>query len=357
MPRVSINWGSNRPGGIDVVLAGLARQTYKDFEVVFVDGRYHERHGLVLDAVERAGLEQPFYHVPNHRYRPSGPWGTTCAGYNTGFALSSGEVVVMLLDYGYAPPRWLEEHVKHQDAGRKIVLGPHEYRTLRPELLKVEGEGELTTFDRARVEARGTEATLGDIAAQRRRFGEISCFAQPFEPKDLELFPVEESDAKCKISTQEWQDDNYFNTKNESFPLESVLDANGMDENYDLGRGPGDPDLCYRMRRLQPRLPLWIVNEAIVHCLNPRGLLPNVNIVVPEDGRLDPPYGWRWSALEGLRYFVASKLRGTPRAPNPFEIRELRDRIWEWREMSKNPRAIIPRVEVEDAAYYSGGRK
>lgn len=99
MPRVTVNWGSNRPGGVDIVLAGLARQMFTDFEVVFTDGRYHERHGRVLEAVCRSGLRQPFFHVPNHRYRP-GPWGTTCAGYNTGFALSAGEVVVMLLDYG-----------------------------------------------------------------------------------------------------------------------------------------------------------------------------------------------------------------------------------------------------------------
>jgi predicted HAD superfamily hydrolase len=119
MPRVSVNWGSNRPGGVDVVLAGLRGQTFKDFEVVFVDGLYHERHALVLEEVKRVGLEQPFFHVPNHRYRPD-IWGATCAGYNTGFALSDGDVVVMLLDYGYAasglargacqaPGRWPED--------------------------------------------------------------------------------------------------------------------------------------------------------------------------------------------------------------------------------------------------------
>lgn len=330
------------------MLAGLARQTYKDFEVVFVDGLYHERHEKVLDAVRLSGLERPFFHVPNHRYQP-GIWGTTCAGYNTGFALAAGDFVVMLLDYGYAPPMWLEEHAKHQDRGEKIILGPHEYRTLAPHV----PIANLRVFDRAYVDSHPLEDAIAAIGRQRSLFDLISCFAESFDPDDLDEFVVEEGDVKCRMPTQEWFDSNYFATKNESFPTKAVLDVNGMDEHYDKGRGPGDPDLCHRLRRTG--LPLWIVNETIVRCLNPRGILPNMNVVIPENAPLPPPYEKRWFMADGYRYFDKVKLRESPRAANPFDIRALREEIWSWRVASQFSAPLIPRRVVADEDYFRGG--
>lgn len=355
MPHFTVTLGSNRPGGIDIALAGLVNQTYGDFEVIFVDGLYHERHLQVLDFVKKSGLRQPFFHVPNHRFNTSDLWGTTCAGYNTGFALSSGDFVVMLLDYGYAPPMWLELHARHQ-AQAKIILAPHEYRTL-VNLNTVDGGGEaLVTFDRQYVDARDYNDVIKAILAQRRRFDSISSFSKPFVPSDLENFVVEESDAKCKIPTQSWEDTNYFNTKNESFPLDAVLAVNGMDENYDRGRGPGDPDLCYRMR-LKTHLPMWIVNEAIVHCLNPRGVLPNMNVIIPENRRLPPPLDYRWYIQDGYRHYDRTKQSGAFRAPNPFEINALRSDIWHWRDLSQDPNPVIPKRQVSDDRYYLYGHE
>lgn len=353
--KFTVTLGSNRPGGIDIALAGLASQTYRGFEVVFVDGLYHQRHGQVLDAVRASGLRQPFFHVPNHRFNPPDLWGTTCAGYNTGFALASGEYVLMLLDYAYAPPTWIELHAKHQAEGSKIILGPHEYRTLNLDEVHVGDElGPLTVFDREFVDGRDHNDVVKLILDQRRCFGPISCFSSPFAASDLPRFPVEESDAKCKMPTGPWEDTNYFNTKNESFPLEAVLSVNGMDENYDRGRGPGDPDLCFRMRR-KTKLPMWIVNESIVHCLNPRALLPNMNIIIPEDRRLPPPHDHRWYIQDGYRYYDGVKANQQWRAGNPFDIRMLREQIWHWRNLSQDPNAIIPRRYVDDATYYLYG--
>jgi len=346
-PKVTVTLGSNRPGGIDVALAGLAGQSYQDFEVVFVDGRYHERHGRVLEAVKKSGLKQPFIHVPNYRYS-DGIWGTPCAGYNTGFALADGEIVVMLLDYGYAPPAWLDHHVAHQ-AEPKVIMAPHEYRTLIGAIMK---DGTPAPFDfhaRALVDGRPPEAAIHDIMLQKELFDEISVLPEWFEAAHLSRFPREESDAKCTMATgvSTW---SYFNTKNESFPLEKVLECNGMDENYDRGRGPGDPDLGMRLCRLG--LAPWVVNEAIVHCLNPRRILPNINIVIPEGSRLPPPYEDRWYIQDGYKYFDMMKAQPGHRAPNRKDIRDLRREIWGWREMSQDPRPLIPKNVVSDKDYY-----
>jgi glycosyltransferase involved in cell wall biosynthesis len=353
-PKVTVVLGSNRPGGIDVTLAGLAKQTYQNFEVVFVDGRYHERHAEVVAAVRESGMKQRFFHVPNHRYGDS-IWGTACAGYNTGFALSTGEIVVMLLDYAYAPPAWLEKHVEHQ-SDPKIIMGPHEYRTISK--VRTRGSDPVYRFVKEAVDV-DPESAIRAVLAQRERFREISIFESRFEPHMLEQFPVEQSELKCSMPTGPVDDHQLFNTKNESFPLEAVLDINGMDENYDRGRGPGDPDLCLRLSRhghlAGKRLPIWVVSEAKVHCLNPRWILPNLNLIVPERGRLAPPFDGRWSYVDGLAYHEGVRQDASvTRAPNPFDIRKKREEIWHWRELSQESEPVIPKNVVSDADYFRG---
>lgn len=57
MPKVTVALGSSRPGGVDISLRGLADQTFQDFEVVFVDARYHKRHAEVLEYAKKVGLK------------------------------------------------------------------------------------------------------------------------------------------------------------------------------------------------------------------------------------------------------------------------------------------------------------
>lgn len=354
-PLFSVCAGSNRPGGIDIMLAGLANQTFKDFEVIFVDGRYEKRHAAVLDEVKKYGITQPFIHVPNHRVSGSDFFGTTCAGYNTGFALANGTYVVMLLDYGYAPPNWLQAHADQLLAGgNKISMGPHEYRTISADKLK--GEGVLLEFTRELVDKLGDPIGAGKlILEQKAKFDEISIFKKRFDPSDLAEFPIEEGDAKCKMTTgpTEWA---YFNTKNEAFRTDDVMFINGMDENYDRGRGPGDPDIGMRLATLgrQP----WVVREAIVHCLNPRRLMPNMNILV-EDGHMPPPYANRWNVAEGNAYFDRRKALGAgmQHAPNPIDMHQLRERVWNWRELSQERNPVIASDVVADDVYFAVAKK
>ena len=348
-PKVTVTLGTDRPGGLDVALCGLAGQTFKDFEIIIVDGRYHTRHAAVLDAVRRYGITQPVFHVPNHRYSDT-PWGVQGAGYNTGFALAAGEIVVMLLDYAYAPPGWLAAHVEHQERGAKIVLGPHEYRTLTPADFAPKNGAQLLDFlDRNNVLGVPVDVALKSLLDQREKIEEISAFVEPFTPERLALYPREAGDVKCDLPTGPLSYD-YFNTKNESFPLAAVLDVNGADEHYDLGRGPSDPDLGLRLSRTG--LDTWNVNEAMVHCLNPRRILSNLNILSLDDGaRLPPPHQDRFTLQEGYAYFETVKASGAVRAPNPIDLRDLRERIWHWRELSQHEEPIIPKNIVSDREY------
>src|SRR4029077_1433356 len=212
--------GSSRPGGVEISLLGLAAQTFESFEVIFVDGRYHLRHALVLDAVERSGLRQPFIHVPNHRYG-EGPWTTISAGFNTGFMLAAGEIVLMLCDYAYTPPGWISTHLA-QHTEPRMVVAPHRYREMP------------------------AHVSIGRVFEAEYQFsesGEVSIFYAGALSAEIILSsppqPQQVNDSKLTMPDGP-VNHLYMHTKNESFPLANVLAVGGMDENYDRGRGPGD---------------------------------------------------------------------------------------------------------------------
>lgn len=324
---------------------GLARQTYQDFEIIFTDARYHLRHSRVMDAWAKAcgetGCKAPLYHVPNHRTQPP-PWGTTCAGYNSGFLLSVGPLVVMLCDYAYCPPGWLAAHVAAH-ATKRLVMAPHGYTQLPP-VVTLDGKPPLA-WDGDRPEGMGPE----DLLAERERYDEISIFEKSFEPSMLGA-PLQYPHCDVKMTMPEGPaGEGYFHTKNESFPLANALAVNGMDEHYDRMRGPGDPELAGRL--IRSGLEGWIAPAAVVHVPNPRWILPNPNAASYYD-KPTPNHEWRGDYLKGERYYFESQREGRIVAPNPFKMWVRWTEIWHWRELSQSRDILIPENLVTDADYF-----
>jgi len=341
--KVSVSLGSSRPGGIDISLWGLARQTFDDFEIIFVDGRYHKRHERVLDYVKKLGIKQPFYHVPNHRY--NGLWGANCAGVNTGFMLSEGEIVIMVLDYAYMPSGWIESHLKFHDQ-KRLVMAPHLYCEM-PEVVTKDGS-QPVQFGFGEP-----HTTVENILKQKELFDEISIFKTPFESSWMQSVKVcVDNDPKAALPNGP-VDYTYMHTKNESFPLETVLDIEGIDENFDKGRGPGDTEFGFRfqMAGCQP----FIAQEARVYCLNPRPIMPNLNLTIPLSwtGSVHPK---RWSYEDGTAYYNTRKSEMAsgqpPKAKNPYDMREKRKELWHWRELSQERKPVIPLNELSDDLYF-----
>jgi glycosyltransferase involved in cell wall biosynthesis len=342
MVKVSVCLGSSRPGGLDISLRGLVDQTFEDFEIIFVDGRYHKRHERVLDYVKTLGIKQPFYHVPNHRFNKE--WPTSCAGINTGFMLSEGEIVIMLLDYAYTPPGWIENHLKHHDR-RRLVMSPHIYHDL-PEVMTKDGEKPMTFV------AGGANVTVENIVKQRENFDEISIFKTPFEPSVFkQVKQAQPPDQDPKILRPEGQSSHeYMHTKNESFLREDVLSINGMDENYDKGGGPGDLLLGWQFKMIGCEL--WICQEAAVMVLNPRSILPRTGLVGGTRDSVTAPF--RWSYNDGERYYYATMSSEKVVSNNPYDIRKKRKGIWDWRQLSQERQPVIPYIDISDEVYYRG---
>jgi glycosyltransferase involved in cell wall biosynthesis len=111
-PAISIIFVTKRPGGYDILLNSLAQQTRKsplDYEVICVDELAPFRSELVREQARALGVNLVAI-VPSKprqsRYH-SLPFGIYNA-LNTGFLLSRGRIVTILMDNGWLPPNYIE---------------------------------------------------------------------------------------------------------------------------------------------------------------------------------------------------------------------------------------------------------
>ena len=355
MTKVTVSVGSSRPGGIDILMKSLAAQTYQDFEVVFVDGRYHKRHAQVLDYAKKVGLKQPLYHVPNQRY--NGSWPANCSGVNTGFMLADGEIVIMLLDYAYMPPDWIENHLKFHTKPR-LVLSPHKYAPMPPTVSKNGYEPKRFVWPLP-YDPNTVGELRREILNQFEQYDEISIFKEgEFDPSWCDKYkPYDPPNTDPKVSQAEGPIHyTWMHTKNESFPRDTVLSIGGLDEHYDFGKGPGDHEIGFRFWKAGCEV--YLAHSAYVQCFNPREQFIALRATLPEDWNGFPPELNKWTFTEGIRYMerrIREMYEGYPPvANNPYDLWAKRDELWHWRDLSQDRDAVIPYIDIPDSEYWKG---
>jgi hypothetical protein len=341
-PKVTVVLGSCRPGGLDVVFPALAAQTYDDFEVLFVDGRYRKRHEPVLAAAYAFGLVDKvgvggFMHVPNHRNPVEGDlWTTPCAGFNTGIMLAAGEIVVFMMDYAMPAPGWLEAHVKAHEGGPRLVMG--DYRYFDPPAIHAKPGVDLRVF-------KPGDVTGAEVVAQRERFDEGYVFEAGFR----ERIPTEVKEHHRALPEGPLAV-TWCHTKNESFPRQAALAINGFPEWYDRVCGPGDIDFGYQLG--EAGLEGWLSREATLDAIDMRWILTNGSIVVPRDRfSTDPLASTRPYYDLGDRFYTRRRGIASP-INNHYDLREKSATIWHWREWGAMPETVIPPTEMADADYF-----
>ena len=352
-PDVTVVCNTFRPGGIDVLLAGMRDQTFPrdKFEVVLVDHRYERRHQEVMALAKRYGV--PLIHVPEHRR--NGKWAVCSSAFTTGFAVARGRVIIMLVDWTYAPPGWIEQHLKYHGGTPTYVIGPYLYHTVginralyerlvkempgavhRPwaayeqqPKLRLRQPFDLTTQD-ARADASSIEE---DAVLRGEIFDEVSAFEEgPFDPAWLERMPpLPEGDPGARGHLVPGPV-AYTNAhlKNESVPREILYALNGVDVWSERGgRMCIDTDLGRRVSAVG--VPCFWAPETLAHCVNPRH---GVCRVMPF-GLVDDRVAGRWN-LEDCEAFYERRKREIAAAtfvpaPAPYVLRELAEKLEPWR--------------------------
>lgn len=339
MPEVSVLSTAFRPGGIDVLLAGMRDQTFRDFEVILVDRRYELRHEKVMELAKRYGV--PLLHVPEHRR--NGKWVSFCSAWNTAMALARGRVILFLVDYAYAPPGWVERHLEVLGDRRRYVTGSYRMLGLPPLALK-------HPYDFHDQEV-ASHCVSVDRILREDLLDEVCAFERPFEPEWGETFEVPEDQQDLRTHSLDRQaglvlNAGWVHVKNESVARQVAWDLNGLDERLERGRGPMDIDWQWRLTLAG--VEVWWEPSVVVWYLDSH----KVSAALPW-GSMHERVEGRWSWDDGLQYVERRKVdilweRGSRRALNPYSMEDLAVRLEPWR-----TGAVVPQsVDVDDMTYW-----
>lgn len=104
MVKISVIYNTIRPGGVDILYNNLIKQTFEDFEVIFLDAWNIDREVEVKKALSVFDLK----YLKGLPKKENDVW-TLNKDYNLALKNCTGELIVFLQDYLWIPPNTLQE--------------------------------------------------------------------------------------------------------------------------------------------------------------------------------------------------------------------------------------------------------
>lgn len=229
---------SARFGGLDVLLSSMLAQEFGgDFQVIVADEFYHERNPYWLGELFRHSTYRNlnFIHLAPKRecriYDDS-------LGVNTALAAASGELIVILADFTWAPPNYLQAHWDFHKANPGWGMSAYLDRYPLPPM-----KGEPYSIERdwwSVFKEDFTPSWFDDKEpVYRERRG---CVGKIHD------------DGKVEIPGE------YVYLLGDSVPLSVVKELGGIDERYVGGYGSNDVCFGIRANRIGHR---WTLNPHV----------------------------------------------------------------------------------------------
>jgi glycosyltransferase involved in cell wall biosynthesis len=254
--KVSVVLPSYRVGGLDVSFPGLGNQTFKDYEVIFVDALYDWRKQLVQEYAQETGV--PLKHIPPKK--DTVPLHAPNNFENTGILSSSGELIIMFGDYQYAPPDWIQRHWEmYEKQKNTIIMGS----------LDIYDHPLLQSYIKVLQNPQAYYAFLDrplDFSALK-----ISVFEEMFKPEMFKTAPLLVPDARGTIPRLDAHY-TWVILKNDAVPIEIFENLNGLDEGLDFGSGYQDTDFAFRALKAGYKIFFYPPNK--VSQVNHRTIIP-----------------------------------------------------------------------------------
>jgi glycosyltransferase involved in cell wall biosynthesis len=264
MPYVSIICPTMRVGGLNILLDGLARQTFTDFELVLADGLYQRRKERVAqEARDR------FLRVVHVAPEPNPfPMCAFCDYSNAALAAATGEMALFIVDYTLLPNDAVAKHAAFHKAdatGRAGFMGPHQY-------IGLDVHPDFPRYAQSDVARYEEDVRTGRLDAYMWSIGEArNTHSEPHVVDGGGAAPWD-ADPKLRMSAGPI-DAACFHAKNESVRLEHVIAAGGYDEDLDGAHAYQDSDLADRLSVL--RGVKWTLDpHNVVDIANPRHVFP-----------------------------------------------------------------------------------
>lgn len=344
MTTISILVPQNRPGGLDVLLSGLARQTLprSAFELVLIDDLHAHRADLVRD--KAADLRLQVAHVPPHGV-PQLPCGLYEPGHyqralNTGLMHARGDLCLVLCDYTYLADDCLERHIEYRSAEQHIpklcAMGTVNNVDIKP-LMHADFPRRYGWFAMGHNPADHVDAThapsyqpwmtsesrvrlmtewLGnytaDLAAGKLDSFMWSVFGEPITPDtDVSAFRVWQVGRGNLAAGKQSHQICYL--KNDSFRTDDLVAVNGWAEEMDGCHGHQDSELAGRLEA-QLGMEFWLFPQARAYLFDPHGVAIIRGMRKREDHNLGA-YQRKWNT-------------GDWSGGSELDLRTMRERPW-----------------------------
>lgn len=236
--KISVCVNMLRPGGWDVLIPTLLRQTFQSYELIVVDELHRWRAPRIAERLK--ALPFPVKHLPT---RDSlFPVSSTMRAGNTALAAAEGKLVVHLPDHAITSPGFLQEHWDRflATGGKAFLISPYMMREVRPEFWAYPPAEMWEAIEHMiRGDRPDWDWTLLRTDAPREDAEKLCLPTMPTAcSPGYRLLPG--------TKLNEW----YAHYRCDSVPLDAYRRVNGWDEEYDGGYIYGDVDMSLRLMGL-----------------------------------------------------------------------------------------------------------
>lgn len=307
MTAISVIVPSNRIGGIDVLLSGLAVQTLprEEFELVLVDNLHARRKQIVQDMAEEYRLNVT--HVPPmgiDEYPSSGGLaknGTYQRALNTGIVHSRGRSILVMCDYTFCHPTCLALHASFHNgdhSGQSVSMGGEVWCAdirpiVHPDLpLRFGWYAPEMNHNPALYKDATHVPSYQPWMSDGKRLALIEKWSKDYmdslangelDPWLYSTFGTLITPTTDMSQFRIWQKDKsetapglvhhqLMNLKQNSFATEDLLAVSGLNELMDGCHGHQDSELAGRLEA-QRKTQFWLVHAAKCTLLDPHGLV------------------------------------------------------------------------------------
>lgn len=266
-PAISVIVPTMRVGGLDVLIHGLARQTFRDFELILVDNLKSYRP-YIFNEVQSC-FDHPIRHL-----EPIGntfPVNAYCRSMNTGLLHATGKIVLLLVDYTWLPPDCLWKHCCQQREDEElVVMSPHVSLQCPPVRSEIDFRPNLDHYT-----SDGMNRYVNQLQRCDLQLFQWSIFSETFgDPRHLPLETRFGHDTKVEKPLGPAEDHLLFYCRNESVRREHLLAINGFDEDLDGSHGYQDSDIADRLK-VKLGLKFMIDPTNCNYIVNPRPYFPH----------------------------------------------------------------------------------
>ena len=234
-----------RIGGLDTLFNSLENQTFKDFELILSDSLYEYRKDIVKNQAEKYSFK--FKHIKpiNDKF----PIFSLAHSSNSGIVQAEGDVILFTTDFRYLMPWSLQMHANfHKSHPDNIGYAPGSKFLVSPKI-----KNNLPSY------GRNTDYLqyIDDLKNNKLTDFMWSIFENdPFgTPQDLstwqELDRVKIGyDPKTLVAKDVEVSPEQIFLQSESVKTKIVLEANGLNEDFDGAFNYVDPEFAYRLKNL-----------------------------------------------------------------------------------------------------------